>query len=94
MTDDEIKALIQDCSAAIAREWSSLELAPTPEDLLKLAEEALRFRHITRNAEHLPDPEPYPGQPTRWGWSVQWGAWGDQNTSLREAIDQDRKGEA
>lgn len=86
MTDDEIKALIVECSAPGA-ENSYLGF-----DAVKaLAEDALRFRHITRNAEHMPDPEPYPGQPTRYGWSVQWGAWGDQHTTLREAIDQDMR---
>lgn len=89
MTDDEIKALI-------------VKYRDMPDDGVdtiavsrmaakELAEEALRFRHITRSAEHMPDPEPYPGQPTRYGWSVQWGAWGDQHTTLREAIDQDMR---
>lgn len=82
MTDEELGNLIYGTA-----DWLDL----TRGQAIEIARDALRFRHITRNAEHAPDPEPYPGQPTRYGWSVQWGVWGDQHTTLREAIDQDMR---
>lgn len=72
---------------AEVRRWRT----PLPTAMADIVADALRFRHITRNAKHMPDPEPYPGQITRYGWSVQWGAWGDQHTTLEEAIDHDMR---
>jgi len=53
----------------------------------ELEGDAARFRHIIAGAEHFPDPEPRPGSPISWGWSIQWGCWTHQGADIREAID-------
>lgn len=87
MTDDELRALIAECEDP--DHGQSYICMP---DLAPLLRDALRFRHITRNADHMRDPEPLPGQPARAGWSVQWGMWCADGMTLREAIDADMEG--
>lgn len=83
MSDDEIRALIALCEDAIATDnWARLWLTSTPSQVMGLDQDALRFRHITKGADHLRDTP-------RWGWSVQWGMWCDENMDLRAAIDAD-----
>jgi len=82
MTDDELRDLIAECDG---QEHSYLHMPK----LVDIARDALRFRHIIKGADHLPDPQPAPGNPPVYGWSVQWGVWCDQGTDLRSAIDAD-----
>jgi len=57
------------------------------ERVRELEADAARFRHIIAGAEHFPDPEPRPGSPISWGWSIQWGCWTHQGADIRDAID-------
>lgn len=84
MTDDELRRLIAECEDT--DHGFSYQHMP---NLAPVLRDALRFRHITRNADHMPDPEPAQGKPPVYGWSVQWGMWCDQGASLRAAIDAD-----
>lgn len=88
MTDDELRRLIAECDAAISDDGVNAKWAIQCIHLAPVVRDALRFRHITRNAEHLPDSEPGT-RVQHWFWSVQWGTWCDRGTDLRAAIDAD-----
>ncbi len=92
MTDDELRALIAECDASKNGPNHETQMLMVPGALAEIARDALRFRHITRDAERFPDPEPLTGQPARMGWSVQWGMWTAGTMTLREAIDADMEG--
>lgn len=77
MTTDQLRALINQCATLPD---GRIEIDRS--DMAEIARDAMRFRHISKGADHLRDTP-------RWGWSVEWGMWCDENMDLRAAIDAD-----
>lgn len=84
MSDDEILALIALCEDAIATDnWARLWLTATPNQIMELARDALRFRWLL--ARHS-ETEAAPDTPDAWLHFIGW-AREVRTADIRSAID-------